>query len=377
MKQVVLLKRSLYKKGGIEKNVWKIAERFTQRNTRVTIFTSSNKQKSHPVFHICSYKEQESLPSFCKIYQFNRFCKKTLKKEPADVIFDMDRTKNQTHIRAGNGVHKAYLLRRAKQEGLFKKILFKINPLHQIILSYEKASFENKKLQVLFVNSNLVKQEILQFYRVDPQKIHVIHNGVEWKEMESSFIQSFSQKEDFLKRYHLPLNGFYFLFIGNGYARKGLCELLHAFSKIAQEDIHLLVVGKDKSIPSYQKLAKQLNIQKNVHFFGPSQDVTPFYQTADVFVLPTHYDPFSNVVLEALAMGVFVITTKDNGAFEILTEENGLVVNSSQDVNELYYKLQQSLRQKKTKTSALNIRKTVQHRDYETQLDQLIDQVLT
>ena len=67
-----------------------------------------------------------------------------------------------------------------------------------------------------------------------------------------------------------------------------------------------------------QALAAKLNIQRRVTFFGPQKEIRPFYQFADALVIPSFYDPFANVTVEALAMGLFVVSSKSNGGHEIL-----------------------------------------------------------
>jgi UDP-glucose:(heptosyl)LPS alpha-1,3-glucosyltransferase len=69
-----------------------------------------------------------------------------------------------------------------------------------------------------------------------------------------------------------------------------------------------------------------------VRFAGGTEDVYSFYQAADFFVLPTRHDPCSLVVLESLAMGVPVISTRQNGACEIMTEGvHGFVLPGAED----------------------------------------------
>jgi len=80
-------------------------------------------------------------------------------------------------------------------------------------------------------------------------------------------------------------------------------------------------VGKDKNIRYYQQLAKEFNIDKKVIFTGPREDVDDFYTISDIFILPTHYEPFSNVILEAMNFKNVVFTTRQNGASEILNPE--------------------------------------------------------
>jgi len=77
----------------------------------------------------------------------------------------------------------------------------------------------------------------------------------------------------------------------------------------------------------YQALAKQLGIAARVRFLGPQQEVKPYYGAADALVLPTLYDPFPNVALEALACGLPMITSTKCGAAELLAQ-TGLVVDA-------------------------------------------------
>ncbi len=70
-----------------------------------------------------------------------------------------------------------------------------------------------------------------------------------------------------------------------------------------------------------------------VQFLGVVRDLPELYGAADIFLLPTIYDPFSNACLEALAAGLPVITTKANGFSEIIENgRHGTVIHEPQDV---------------------------------------------
>ena len=86
------------------------------------------------------------------------------------------------------------------------------------------------------------------------------------------------------------------------------------------------MVGKDKEQARYQQLAKTLNCEERVRFFGMQSETLPFYQMADGLLLPTLYDPFPNVILEAMACGLPVITTTGCGGAEFIVQgSNGYV----------------------------------------------------
>jgi UDP-glucose:(heptosyl)LPS alpha-1,3-glucosyltransferase len=116
------------------------------------------------------------------------------------------------------------------------------------------------------------------------------------------------------------------LFVGSGYQRKGLPTLLHALSRMARRDARLWVIGRDKHESLMRSMAQTLGVDDRVLFLGAQPDVRPFYGAADLFALPTLYDPFPNAALEALACGLPLVTTTTCGAAELITPANGAVI---------------------------------------------------
>lgn len=369
MSRVVLLKMGTKSPGGLEKYTKRIACGFAAKGAEVTVLTTGQPQSLIGFPQITSHSCQLiRWPSFLRLEQFDRFTQDWLKKEKADVVFGMERNRFQTHLRAGNGVHAAYLKSRLFTEGKLKQVLFQINPLHRKILQLEKEGFEHPGLQKLFTNSHKVKAEILEYYATDPKKIEVVHNGVEWQEMRSAFEEWPQKRSGWFSQLQLDPASFQFLFIANGYRRKGLDLLLKALALLPQKDWQLSIVGKDKRIGFYQELVQKLNLEKQVFFFGLQPKVLPFYQMADCLVIPSFYDPFANVTVEALAMGLFVVSSKENGGSEILKEENGTIIPDLQRVDALVESLQIALQFPKTPDRSSSIRNSVAYLDFSKQL---------
>lgn len=365
-KHIVLLKSMARQSGGLEKYSSRIAQGFLAKGAKVSILTTGDPPKQEPSSPLQFYPTKTSFwPPFLRMEQFDRYVQKWLETHPADLIFGMDRNRYQTHIRAGNGVHIAYLKSRMLAEGKLKYRLCLLNPMHRKILQLEKAGFENPGLQKLFANSFMVRDELLEYYNIDPKKIEVIHNGVEWEEMAKPFNETFRER---------PMQDvFHFLFIGNGYLRKGLYHLLKALSLLKEQEFQLSVVGKDNRLDFFKEYAVELGLQKKVRFFGPQDTTLPFYQRADALVIPSFYDPCANVTLEALAMGLTVISSKHNGAHEILTPENGIVIEDLLNVDSLAASLKEGLLRPKTEARAQAIRQSVAHLDFSKQLNRLIN----
>jgi len=376
--QVVLLKSQVAQHGGLEKYASRIAQGFLSRGLDVSILTTGGQKNSIPSAGLAVHSVQTCRwPAFWRMEQFDRFVCRYLEQHPNSLVFGMDRNRYQTHYRAGNGVHAAFLKSRAYTENRLKQFSFSFNPLHLKILQLEKAAFENPALQKLFANSHMVRREILNYYRTDPAKIEVIHNGVEWQEMENDFSKWSQCKEKATIERKLDPKVFHFLFIGNGYLRKGLGQLMVALSRLKEKEFHLSVIGKDNCWQNYANLAEKLHIRHRVTFFGPQKEIRPFYQLADALVIPSYYDPFANVTVEALAMGLFVVSSKSNGGHEILTTQNGAVISNLHDIDSVAESLMLALKHPKTPESSMQIRQSVQHLDFSRQMNLLINSCLS
>jgi UDP-glucose:(heptosyl)LPS alpha-1,3-glucosyltransferase len=170
----------------------------------------------------------------------------------------------------------------------------------------------------------------------------VIYNGLDRRRFQPLEAEARSELRG---RLGIPDDAGIVLFVGSGFKRKGLAFLLQAFSNLSDKTCLLWVVGKGNSAP-YQQAAGRLGVADRVRFWGPAAETAPFYQAATVLGLPTLYDPCSNVVLEALACGLPVVTTAANGAAEFLSPgENGAIIPQPDDITGLSESLEMFLDQ--------------------------------
>jgi len=102
---------------------------------------------------------------------------------------------------------------------------------------------------------------------------------------------------------------------------KNQALLLRAFALLEGRDATLMFVGDGPERDALQSLARELGVVEKVTFVGFHADPTPFYETADLFVLSSDYEGFGNVIVEALACGTPVVSTDcPSGPAEILDE---------------------------------------------------------
>lgn len=370
---IVILKSGLDRRGGLEKYTWQLGNDFEKRGHRVTVLTSGKvvQQSNLEVISVASRKSM----SLWHVLSFESKCLKWLKKNNPQVVLGLDRNSYQTHYRAGNGVHRTFLERRKQFEGRLRGWTFDLNPLHQMMLKKEKTTFENPKLQVLYTNSHMVKEDVLSHYNIEESKIKVVHNGVEWSKWIESFEEWPKEREKKLLESNMNPNAHQFLFIGHGFKRKGLDLLLDALKSLNRKDWQLSVVGYDTNMTKYRKRVYQLGLEPQVKIWGSQNSIVPFYQMADTLVIPSLYDPFANVTVEALAMGLFVITSEFNGGKEVLNNESGSIV-SLLSPDSLRQALSDRINVKKSFEEAFKIRQSIQHLDFSLKLKEMVEDIL-
>ena len=226
-----------------------------------------------------------------------------------DVLFSLERVWSCDVYRAGDGVHRAWLERRRKFELPLKRFVRNLNRKHRDLLRLEQSLFANRNASRLIVASEMVRDEIVNLYGYPADKIDIVRNGVPLEKFRFDPGLREKSREDLkLKPDQIAL-----LFAGSGWERKGLLFAIEAAALSENRKIQLLVAGRGN-----QYVYKS----KRVKFLGEVADLVPVYAAADIFILPTIYDPFSNACLEALACGLPVITTRSNGFSEII--ENGV-----------------------------------------------------
>ena len=242
-------------------------------------------------------------------------------------------------FRAGDGVHAAWLEHRARGKSALLRLVDKCSLFHRFILKQEKRMLTSPALKAVICNSVLVRNEMQRYYNVPESKLVVIENGVDLEIFHPRLSAEWREKQRLALGINLETP--VFLFVGSGFERKGIPQLLSALSLMKTQQAQLIVVGEDRRLASYQQHARQLGLSARVQFVGPQQDVRPYYGMADAFVLPTRYDPMPNAALEAMACGLPIITSTTCGmAARVSAGENGFVCDAL-DVEQLAKHLDQ------------------------------------
>lgn len=187
---------------------------------------------------------------------------------------------------------------------------------HNIFLLAEMLSiFFNKKVIAI---SEAVKTTLRRFEFVPAKKIFVLHNGFDY------------QKFYKVANPRAENNGK--IIIGTVCRlerQKGLIYLLSALKivLIRYPNVHLEIIGEGSLMQKLKDFSDKLRISNSVTFFGKFADVIPFYRRMNIFVLPSVYEGFGIVLLEAMAAGIPVIATSVHGIKEVVVDgESGILI---------------------------------------------------
>ncbi len=322
MKIAVIRKECSFFRGGAERYCANLSRVLAERGHTVYVVAKECDPDIHPsVIHIPV--KVNNLTSSSKNRSFHVNSQRALQELKVDKVYALSRSYPADAYRASDPLH--INLMNIRYAGKIERFLQGLNPRHRTILALERGIFDPKRIKIVITNSRLTKSQILNVYPYPEERIHVIYNGVDLKKFSPGHKRQVNNKKV------LRL-----LFVSQDFRRKGLIHLIEAIAILKGMSLPCLlqVVGSDN--PShYLKKAKRLGIDREIEFSGTSKSVEDYYREADLFVLPTQSDPFANVCLEAMACGLPVATTTNNGASEIIDEgETGYVLNESEPLPE-------------------------------------------
>ena len=245
-----------------------------------------------------------------------------------DVLFSLERVWSCDVYRAGDGVHRAWLERRRKFELPLKRFVRSLSSKHEDLLRLEQSLFSDGNTKRVIAGSQMVKDEIVNLYGYPTNRIDIVRNGVPLEKFRFGLeLREKSREELNLKPDQIAL-----LFAGSGWERKGLLFAVEAAALCKERKIRLLVAGRGNA-RLYKTKRLRFWREEPVQFLGEVADMLRIYAAADIFILPTIYDPFSNACLEALACGLPVITTRSNGFSEIIEDGvHGSIVDHARDL---------------------------------------------
>lgn len=220
--------------------------------------------------------------------------------------------------------------------------------------------------------SRRVARHFVDYHNVPPENVRVIYNGVDTERFTPE--DRFRHRDAMRQKLGVSEDEVLILIVAHNFRLKGVPTLLKAVAQLrrAGEPVRLAVVG-GKRLTRYARQAVAEGAGDAVQFVGSVADTRPFYAAADVYAQPTFYDPCSLVVLEALASGLPVVTSRFNGVSELLTPgQEGEVVDDPADAEELVACLTPMLTTEKRQEMGNAARRLAVARSFERNVKEIV-----
>lgn len=236
-------------------------------------------------------------------------------------------------IYINHGLHKALIKQHAHKWRLLLR-----NPLHIFLLVREELRHALGLHDRIICFSQADKNDLLRYYRLSPDKIHIIPNGVD----VDKFQPSVSARQE--KRHDAQVHeqDFVMLFVGHVFEPKGLRHAIESLKYLPAEVRLWVLGGSAQGIDRYRRVAKRAGVLDRVRFWGVRYDTPAFFNAADVLVLPSASESWGLVGLEAMACGRPAFMTRVGGIPEYLKEgENGFFI--QQDPEDIAHKVRRLL----------------------------------
>ncbi len=234
-------------------------------------------------------------------------------------------------------VHRAWLDICRENRDFRGRLKQRLNPIHPVTVALERYHFGGRRYKKLIALTPEVRGDLIRLYGVPADDIVTIPNGFSRTEFNVPMRRQL--RAAMRKKLGCADDEKVVVFVANELERKGFAPLLRAIVSLNDPRLRLLAVGR-LNPNTYANEIERSGMSGRVRFTGPSSEVATFYAASDVFALPTQYEAWGLVIVEAMACGLPVLTSRLAGAAVAVREgETGELLDDPRDVREIASKL--------------------------------------
>jgi UDP-glucose:(heptosyl)LPS alpha-1,3-glucosyltransferase len=323
-------------RGGAETYIVDLCQKLVERGHQVSLYANQWRDGVLPAQLQCHKIAVSGPTRGHRIWSFAANSEQAIRLERYDCTIGFINTWHHDVIIPQGGVHPASLEYNARRyPDNWRRTLYllgkRLNPSARLYRRIECRQYDPARGCRVVAVSEMVRGHLEHYYKVPRNRIHVIPNAIDPTRLD--VWDPDLARARFRARMNVGPDDLLALFVGHNYRLKGLGPLIQALHEREQRHpnsrpIQLIACGGGNVEP-YLRQSRALGLSNRVRLLGFVPDVRDAYWGCDFFALPTYYDPCSLVVLEALACGLPVITTAQNGAGELITQGlEGFVVPS-------------------------------------------------
>ena len=322
--------------GGTERDLIVTAECLRAAGHQVTIFADEIRGATGD-WNVRRVGAGPRLGRTLSLLRFGWTAAPAARRAGADLVLSFARCVGADVMRSGGGAHASYLRAARKWRGVIGATAMRITPYHRVQMLVERQAFRSPGLKRVIAVSNFVRDDLIREFGLTPEKTLTIYNGVDLDRFRPATDPS--ERAAIRQKFAVPASARVVAFVGNGFARKGLGFLIEAWPLVAG-GAFLMVAGADRQTDKFARRARALNVGMRIVFTGPQPNVETIFHAADAFAMPSLFEPFGNVVMEAMASGLPAMTSAFSGVAEVIPPSmRGFRVDNPNDVGEVALRL--------------------------------------
>lgn len=315
-------------------------------------------------------------PRFVRPWLFAAGCEQALREAGHLVSIGFDKTWGQDVLYPQGGLQVATAEHNLhKYPGHILRFLGRMgkwcDPAYWSYAALERRQYLGERRPLIVAISHMVQRHFQSYYDIEEADLRVLHCAIDQGRFPEQ--DRLRRRLEFRQRWGIAPDVTIGLFAAMNYRLKGLEPLLRSLRLVPHDRPFQLVIVGDPRTGHPERRARRLGVADRTRFLGYCADMRDSYFAADFLIHPTFYDPCSLVVLEALACGLPVITTRSNGASELLNPpREGLVVGDPHDHRRLAWCITQMLDPARRSACAQAARRTAAHWTFEHHYRELL-----
>ena len=322
-------------RGGCETYIASLARRLAVDGHELHLYARRWDASALPVAMHFHQIALPACPRFLRPWFFGAACRRELARADHQVSVGFDKMTGLDVLYPQGGLYAATAAHNLLKyrSPLFRqtlRILKSFDPAHQSFMALERRQYVASRRPLVIAISEMVRTHFQRYFGIDARDLRLVRLATDPDKFEAR--DRPKRRLEWREKWGAGPGDTVALFAAMNYRLKGLEPLLHAVQRMWRDRPFLLLVAGSPKTAEWERLARKLGVADRVRFVGYCSDMRNAYFAADFFVHPTFYDPCSNVVLEAMACGLPVVTSRYNGACELLhPPQEGYVIDDPHD----------------------------------------------
>jgi UDP-glucose:(heptosyl)LPS alpha-1,3-glucosyltransferase len=308
-------------RGGCEIYLAMLLHRLCKDGHQVHLFASRWDEAAMPERLVIHPLPDYSRPRFLRPWRFSAACRHELSRDHYDLSIGFDKVTGVDVLYPQGGVYAASIAhgRNRFPSGWQRELHAWLRMLDPACLSQkwlERRQYAGPPAPFVLAISEMTRGHLARYLGVPRERTAVLRAAIDPDRLAAT--DRPARRVLARQQWGVEPDEVFAVFLGVNPRLKGLAPLLHAVARLKDRSRFRLGVFSVRQPGEYVRLARQLRIADCVRFIGFVPEVRDIYFAGDLLIHPTFYDPCSLVVLEALTVGLPVITTRYNGAAELL-----------------------------------------------------------